>query len=465
MVEQMAATPPAVTDATMAMTPASIGPEAEPDGDPDSQPLSFLQPSSQPGSLGRLAHYEVLEILGQGAFGTVLKAFDEKLHRMVAIKVLSAELASTSPARKRFLREARSAAAIRHDHVVAIHAVEEDPIPYLVMEYIPGKTLQQLLKDHGPLDVTDALRLSQQMASGMAAAHSQGLIHRDIKPANVLLEEGVQWKVKISDFGLARAADDASVTQSGVVAGTPMYMSPEQAHSNHIDQRSDLFSLGSVLYEMVSGRPPFRAASTLAVLKRVTEDTPRPIQEIIPEVPDWLCTIISKLHSKQAEDRYQTASEVAELLARCQSELQHAGKVTCVPAQVRRGVPVPAEVEPLTGKPSQPRCRDSGTGPRNERRERRSAGSRRERHRHYAAGKRPGKQDSPPAPTRVEPHSAAPRGGRSCPGRPGRLRPLGHHHQDPNQGRPGDHHERALGQHDHPPGGRQARYRCVRARR
>ena len=260
----------------------------------------------------------------------MLRAFDEKLHRMVAIKVLSAELASTSPARKRFLREARSAAAIRHDNIVAIHAVEEEPIPYLVMEYIPGKTLQQFLDAHGPLDVTDTLRLSQQMASGLAAAHAQGLIHRDIKPSNILLEDGIQRKVKISDFGLARAADDASMTQSGTIAGTPLYMSPEQAHSNRIDQRSDLFSFGSVLYQMVSGRPPFRASSTLAVLKRVTEDTPRPIQEIIPEVPDWLCTIISKLHSKQPADRYQTASEVAELLARCQSELQHAGKVTCV---------------------------------------------------------------------------------------------------------------------------------------
>ena len=243
---------------------------------------------------------------------------------------VAAVLASTSPARKRFLREARSAAAIRHDNVVAIHAVEEQPIPYLVMEYIPGRTLQRLLDEHGPLDVADALRLSQQIASGLAAAHSQGLIHRDIKPSNILLENDIQWKVKISDFGLARAADDASVTQSGTIAGTPMYMSPEQAHSNHIDQRSDLFSFGSVLYQMISGRPPFRAATTLAVLKRVTEDTARPIQEIIPEVPDWLCTIISKLHSKRAEDRYQTASEVADLLACCQSELQHTGKVTCV---------------------------------------------------------------------------------------------------------------------------------------
>ena len=302
----------------------------EDDGGEQEIPRGYLAPSKKPGALGRLAHYEVLEVLGKGAFGTVLKAFDEKLHRMVAIKVMSTELASTSPARKRFLREARASAAIRHENVVAIYAVEEQPTPYLVMEYIPGKTLADALIGEGPLALNDSLRLGQQIASGLAAAHSQGLIHRDIKPANILLEDGLQWKVKITDFGLARAADDASVTQSGTIAGTPMYMSPEQAHSNNIDQRSDLFSFGSVLYQMVSGRPPFRASSTLAVMKRVTEDSPRPIQEIIPEVPDWLCTIISKLHEKRADDRYQTASEVAGLLARCQLELQRTGQVSNV---------------------------------------------------------------------------------------------------------------------------------------
>lgn len=294
-------------------------------------PHGYLSPSTKPGSRGRLGHYEVLEILGKGAFGTVLKAFDEKLHRMVAIKVMSTQLASTSPARKRFLREARASAAIRHDNVVAIYAVEEQPIPYLVMEYVPGQTLQQALDRDGPFDLDDALRLGQQIASGLAAAHAQGLIHRDIKPANILLEEGPHWKVKITDFGLARAADDASRTQSGIIAGTPMYMSPEQAHGSNVDLRSDLFSFGSVLYQIVSGRPPFRASSTLAVLKRVTEDRPRPIREIIPEVPEWLVTIIAKLHEKKAVARYQSAAEVSELLARCQLELQQDGRVTCVP--------------------------------------------------------------------------------------------------------------------------------------
>lgn len=289
---------------------------------PEEPRPSYLQPSARPGSIGRLAHYEILEVLGQGAFGTVYKATDEKLERVVAIKVMAPELAATSPARKRFLREARTAAAIRHENVVSIYAVEESPIPYLVMEYIPGETLQHRLDERGPLDVPDVLRLGRQIAEGLAAAHARELIHRDVKPGNILLETAHRDRVKITDFGLARAADDASVTQSGTIAGTPMYMAPEQACGNHLDQRADLFSLGSVLYQMVSGRPPFRAPSTFAVLKRVAEDSPRPITEIIPETPSWLCAIISKLHAKDPNDRYQSAQEVADLLANCEAHLK-----------------------------------------------------------------------------------------------------------------------------------------------
>lgn len=277
-------------------------------------PLDFLQPATKPGSLGRLAHYEVMEILGQGAFGTVLKAFDDKLHRMVAIKVMNSELAATSPPRKRFLREAQSSARVRHDNIVGIHDIQESPLPYLVMEFIPGVTLQQRLDQKGPLDLQDILRIGQQIAAGLAAAHAQGMIHRDIKPANILIESGVEERVKITDFGLARATDDASLTQSGLIVGTPLYMAPEQAKGQTLDHRTDLFSLGSVLYTMASGRPPFRAANTIAVLKRVCDDTPRPINEIIPETPQWLCDIISKLHAKDPEDRFQSAKEVADVL-------------------------------------------------------------------------------------------------------------------------------------------------------
>jgi len=323
--EQMGAGAAPVPDATAALDPAG-GPEpagarTEPGGDEIDDALDFLQPSTRPDSLGRLGHYEVLKVLGHGGFGIVLKAFDERLHRVVAVKVMAPRLAATSPARKRFLREARASAAIRHDNVVAIHNVEEQPIPYLVMEFIAGETLQQKLDRVGPLDASEVVRIGRQIAEGLAAAHAQGLIHRDVKPANILLEGGVD-RVKITDFGLARAADDASLTQSGVIAGTPMYMAPEQALGEALDHRADLFSLGSVLYAITSGRPPFRAPTALAVLKRVTEDAPRPIREIIPEAPEWLCAIIAKLHAKKPQDRFASAKEVADLLAMHQESEQ-----------------------------------------------------------------------------------------------------------------------------------------------
>src|SRR5205807_9225669 len=161
-----------------------------------------------------------------------------------------------------------------HEHVVAIHAVDEvKGLPYLVMAYVPGLSLQERLDRDGPLELAEILRIGMQTAAGLTAAHSQGVIHRDIKPANILLENGVE-RVKITDFGLARIVDDASLTQSGVLAGTPQYMAPEQARGEAQDQRVDLFSLGSVLYALCTGWPTFRADNTMAGLRRVTDDMP-----------------------------------------------------------------------------------------------------------------------------------------------------------------------------------------------
>ena len=309
--------------------PATQGDEAvasEKDQD-DELDLHFLEPGTRPDSLGRIGHYEVLEVLGKGGFGIVFRAFDDVLQRVVALKVLAPALAATSPARKRFLREARASAKVRHDNVVQVYAVEEQPLPYLAMEFIPGETLQKRLDRKGPLEVTEIVSLSRQIAAGLSAAHETGLIHRDIKPGNVLIEGGAQNRVKITDFGLARAADDASMTQSGMVAGTPMYMAPEQAKGETLDQRADLFSLGSVMYVMAAGRPPFRAATTFAVLKRVVEEAPRPIRDLIPETPQWLCDIIAKLHAKDPKDRFQSAREVADVLADCESQLKQNSRV------------------------------------------------------------------------------------------------------------------------------------------
>jgi serine/threonine protein kinase/formylglycine-generating enzyme required for sulfatase activity len=326
---------PAVEEGTELVDPSSTpndvtvtraGPD-QPAADDAKVPLGFLQPATRPDSLGRIGHYEVLQVLGQGGFGIVFRAFDDVLQRVVAVKVLAPQLAATSPARKRFLREARSSAQVRHENVVQVYEVGETPLPYIAMEFIPGETLQQRLNRIGPVEPAEVVRVGRQVAEGLAAAHATDLIHRDIKPGNVLLESGPQQRAKITDFGLARAADDASISQSGIIAGTPMYMAPEQALGHKLDQRADLFSLGSVLYQMAAGRAPFRANGTVAVLKRVAEDTPRDIREVIPETPSWLCSIIAKLHAKNPNDRYQSAREVAEVLADCEAQLKANAKL------------------------------------------------------------------------------------------------------------------------------------------
>src|SRR5271157_3429857 len=303
--------------------------------------FEFLDPPhpDQPGTLGRLGPYEVFEVLGQGGMGVVLKARDPALERTVAIKVLTPALAHGATARRRFAREARAAAAVGHEHIVAIHAVDEfRGLPYLVMQYIPGRSLQERLDASAPLEVKEILRIGTQAARALAAAHAVGVVHRDIKPANILLENCVE-RVKLTDFGLARAIDDVSLTQSGIIAGTPQYMAPEQARGEPVDARSDLFSLGAVLYAMAGGRSPFRADSAMAVLKRVCDDRHRSIRELNPDIPDWLEAVIDRLLAKDPADRFQTAAEVADLLER---GLAHDQQPTAVPRPVVPGVPGPS---------------------------------------------------------------------------------------------------------------------------
>jgi serine/threonine protein kinase len=297
---------PTATANTPASDPTRTGGTAE------AAELPPFDPPRDPAHLGRLDHYEILGVLGQGGMGVVLKAHDEALNRVVAIKVLAPRLAVSPVARKRFIREARAVAAVTHDNVVAVHAVVEQS-PYLVMQYIAGLSLQQCLEAGGPLPVETVVRVGAEIAAGLAAAHAQGLVHRDIKPSNVLLEPGTE-RVKITDFGLARAVDDEAVTQSGAIMGTPLYMSPEQARGDLLDARSDLFSLGSVLYALCSGASPFRASGMMAVLRRVIEDDPRPLVEVNPTIPLWLSRIVHRLLAKDPDNRYQSADNVARLL-------------------------------------------------------------------------------------------------------------------------------------------------------
>lgn len=288
----------------------------------ESNVRELLSAPSHPEMLGRLGRYDIERIIGTGGMGIVLKGFDSELNRPVALKLLAPHLARLGAARQRFAREARAAAAVVHEHVVPIHNVEsEDSNPFLVMQFIPGESLQSRVERDGPLSVAEILRIGLQAASGLAAAHAQGLVHRDVKPANILLENAVE-RVYLTDFGLARASDDASLTYTGVVAGTPHYMSPEQADGLPLDHRSDLFSLGSVLYFMATGHPPFRADRPMAVLKRTCHDPHRPAWQCNAEIPDVLSTIIDRLLEKRPDRRFASATELHRELSRVLTDVQ-----------------------------------------------------------------------------------------------------------------------------------------------
>ncbi|MFO1064978.1 MAG: serine/threonine-protein kinase [Pirellulales bacterium] len=284
---------------------------------------SMLLPPTHPEMLGRIGRYDVERLIGSGGMGVVFKAYDTDLNRPVAVKLLAPYLAGNGSARTRFAREARAAAAVVDDHVVPIHNVETNgDHPFLVMKFIGGGSLQQRIDREGPLELCEVLRIGMHAAKGLAAAHAQGLIHRDVKPSNILLDEGVD-RALLTDFGLARASDDADLTRSGFHPGTPHYMSPEQVRGEAIDARSDLFGLGCVMYAMCTGHPPFRSETSYAVLRRITDDAPRPIRETNPNVPAWLQQIVMKLLAKSREDRYRSALEVSTLIESCLAHVQH----------------------------------------------------------------------------------------------------------------------------------------------
>ena len=313
--------------------------------------LNVLAPTDDPHCLGRMGSYEVTGVIGAGGMGVVLKAFEPSLDRVVAIKVLAPHLAHNEKARQRFEREARAAAAVINPNVIPIYSVASDgKLPYLAMACIQGGSLQQRLDSQGAASVPEVLRIGSQIASGLAAAHEQGLVHRDIKPENILFEGDVE-RVSITDFGLARAVDDNTVTQAGTIAGTPMYMSPEQARGEKVDQQSDLFSLGSVLYALCTGEPPYCADSSLGVMRKITDESPTPIRELNPDTPEWLADIIEKLMAREKTARFALAAEVRDLLENCLSHVQAPDTVT-LPEQLqpcRASGKVPTKLRPAFG--------------------------------------------------------------------------------------------------------------------
>jgi serine/threonine protein kinase len=320
---------------------------------------SLLKPSDNPNRIGVLGPYEIDELVGRGGMGVVLRAHEPKLSRTVAVKLLAPELALNPVAVQRFLREARAAAAVSHDHVVAIHSIDDESHPpVIVMEFIQGQSLQQKIDKVGALDVKSILRIGMQTAAGLAAAHRQGLVHRDVKPANILLENGIE-RVKLTDFGLARAVDDISMTRTGQITGTPQYMSPEQAQGLRVDHRTDLFSLGCVLYAMCTGRAAFRADSAVAVMHRVVHDVPKPIRDVNEDMPDWLCEIVDKLLAKNIDERFSSAEEVEDLLSR---HLAHLQQPTSVPQPERIVGTTDSSITPEVAFTSEQKQLDSSHG-------------------------------------------------------------------------------------------------------
>jgi serine/threonine protein kinase/tetratricopeptide (TPR) repeat protein len=269
-------------------------------------------------SLPSFSGFEIVRILGKGGMGTVYLARDQRLGRYVAIKVLNASELAYEDRKARFLREARSAAAIRHANVATIHEVGEtgDGVPFIVMEYCEGETLSQRIR-RKPMDTAEFLSVARQIAGGLAAAHTQGIIHRDIKSANIIIEPN--GAVKILDFGLAKSIP-RSMTDPGLERtfesttghffGTLHYLSPEQARGQNADVRSDLFSVGVVFYQMAAGHLPFNAEAPLMVLDKIRDGEPEPFTAVDPTFPQTATRIIARLLQKDPADRYQSAKDL-----------------------------------------------------------------------------------------------------------------------------------------------------------
>jgi serine/threonine-protein kinase len=274
----------------------------------DTMLQQLLQSPTHPEMLGRLGRYDVESIIGCGGMGVVMKGFDRELHRPVAIKMILPRLSKHGVAKQRFMREAKAAAAVLHPNVIAIHDISEvDGVPWFVMPLVVGPTLKQVVEQNGTPSHREIARIGLQIASGLAAAHAQGLVHRDIKPANILVDNQVN-RIVITDFGLARRETEESMTQTGFLAGTINYMSPEQSRGGNIDGRSDLFSLGSLLYFLATGTTPFRSASAMGVIHQIGNQPHVNVRGENPEVPVELSRAIDCLLEKRPEDRFESAT-------------------------------------------------------------------------------------------------------------------------------------------------------------
>jgi len=283
----------------------------------------FLEPPMSADEVGRLGGYRILSVLGRGGMGVVFRAEEQQPRRMVALKVITPEHADNAVARLRFIREAQAAADINHDRVVALYRVgEANGVPFLVMPLLQGETLSQRMTRQPALTVAEVIRIGREIAEGLAAAHAVGLIHRDIKPANIWLTAGDEH-VKILDFGLARPEADAALTDPGNVVGTFPFMAPEQANGQTLDPRADLFSLGCVLYRLLTHELPFPGASRMEVLTQLATRTPVAPHRRCPQIPVSLSILVMDLLERDRELRPATAKVVIARLDTLSGALPH----------------------------------------------------------------------------------------------------------------------------------------------
>lgn len=325
----------------------------------------FLRPPLRPDEIGRLGHYRVLRLLGKGGMSFVFLAEDLSLHRLVALKVMKPELsAEAEDGWKRFLREARLMAGIKHENLVTVYfAGQEGEAVYLAMELLEGESLDDWLKRTRPVPLAEVVGLARDITGGLAAVHRLGLVHRDIKPANLWVERRADEharphpparptnsRIKILDFGLARRTQESTLlTQPGTVMGTPSFMSPEQARGEATDARSDLFSLGGVLYVLCTGEQPFAGQNTMAVLTALAVSEPRPVHELNPAIPRALSDFIMQLLAKDRDKRPASAEDVLERLRQVEARLND-------PAHATSAAPrAPAATPPRLSRPGRRR--------------------------------------------------------------------------------------------------------------
>jgi len=293
--------------------------------------------------IGRtILHYQILETLGRGGMGVVYKARDTHLDRFVAIKVLPPEKVADPERKLRFVQEAKAASALNHPNIIHLYDIAEaDGVQFIAMEYVAGETIEQMIGRKG-LRLNAALKCAVQIADALAKAHSAGIIHRDLKPANIMVTEN--GLVKVLDFGLAKLAETATSefgetatvrapqgpnTEAGTIVGTTAYMAPEQAEGKKMDARSDIFSFGSVLYEMVTGRRAFHGDSKMSTLSAILKDEPRSVSSVTPEVPRDLERIISQCLRKDPERRFQHMDDLKVALLDLEEE-SNSGKLSGV---------------------------------------------------------------------------------------------------------------------------------------